>query len=137
MSGFRGGRRFDDSGRLLHFSELPDTFAWQELKDLCKAYGRVIRADVNRCVLARSQIAAASPRYSPLLRYIVNPHSSKQDRVCFDPQRWCARAPLHVELRCFSRAIDLNACRRDHVFHDRPRAPRRRRISRRRFDGPI
>ena len=73
MSGFRGGRRFDDSGRLLHFSELPDTFAWQELKDLCKAYGRVIRADVNRCVWARSQIAAASPRYSPLLRYIVNP----------------------------------------------------------------
>ena len=30
------------------FENLPASFAWQELKDLCKPYGRVIRADVNR-----------------------------------------------------------------------------------------
>ena len=47
----RGGRRFDDVGRCLYFADLPDSFAWQELKDLCKAYGRVIRADVNRCAV--------------------------------------------------------------------------------------
>ena len=49
MASFRGGRRFDDVGRMLYFTDLPESFAWQELKDLCKAYGRVIRADVNRC----------------------------------------------------------------------------------------
>ena len=47
-----GGKRFDDEGRMLYFSDLPETFAWQELKDLCKTYGRVIRADVNRCARA-------------------------------------------------------------------------------------
>ena len=55
--GGMGGRmRFDDTGRLVTFENLPASFAWQELKDLCKPYGRVIRADVNRDAGAGSAV---------------------------------------------------------------------------------
>ena len=67
MQGMRGGKRFDDVGRCLTHRPA-GVLRVAGAPDLCKAYGRVIRADVNRCVVVppwhrarRARVHAPAP----------------------------------------------------------------------------
>eukprot|EP00003_Mantamonas_plastica_P002934 TRINITY_DN1234_c0_g4_i1.p1 TRINITY_DN1234_c0_g4~~TRINITY_DN1234_c0_g4_i1.p1 ORF type:complete len:207 (-),score=70.29 TRINITY_DN1234_c0_g4_i1:68-688(-) len=43
---FNGRGGFDDTGRLLYIGNIPYQTSWQDLKDIFREYGDVIRADV-------------------------------------------------------------------------------------------